>query len=77
MRDPLLALSLAAAVTSAWVVPLMGRALRDEGHLVTTASCALDGQRLLVEQSFDLLIIDYRMPATPTSTTTASSAAAR
>ena len=44
------------------ILKTLGRALRDEGHLVTTASCALDGQRLLVEQSFDLLIIDYRMP---------------
>ncbi len=44
------------------ILKTLGRALRDEGHLVTTASRALDGQRLLVEQSFDLLIIDYRMP---------------
>ncbi len=44
------------------ILKTLGRALRDDGHLVTTASRALDGQRLLVEQSFDLLIIDYRMP---------------
>ena len=44
------------------ILKTLGRALRDEGHVVTTASRALDGQRLLVEQSFDLLIIDYRMP---------------
>jgi two-component system, NtrC family, response regulator AtoC len=44
------------------ILKTLGRALRDEGHLVTTASRALGGQRLLVEQSFDLLIIDYRMP---------------
>ena len=44
------------------ILKTLGRALRDEGHLVTTAARALDGQRLLVEQSFDLLIIDYRMP---------------
>ncbi len=44
------------------ILKTLGRALRDEGHHVTTASRALDGQRLLVEQSFDLLVIDYRMP---------------
>ncbi len=44
------------------ILKTLGRALRDEGHLVTTAARALDGQRLLVEHSFDLLIIDYRMP---------------
>ena len=44
------------------ILKTLGRALRDDGHLVTTAARALDGQRLLVEQSFDLLIIDYRMP---------------
>ncbi len=44
------------------IVKTLGRALREEGHLVTTTSRAVDGQRLLAEQSFDLLIIDYRMP---------------
>jgi len=44
------------------ILKTLGRALRDEGHDVTTASRALDGQRLLAEQAFDLLIIDYRMP---------------
>ena len=44
------------------ILKTLGRALRDEGHDVTTASRALDGQRLLTEQAFDLLIIDYRMP---------------
>ena len=44
------------------ILKTLGRALRDEGHHVTTASRALEGQRLLAEQSFDLLIIDYRMP---------------
>ena len=44
------------------ILKTLGRALRDEGHDVTTASRALDGQRLLAEQVFDLLIIDYRMP---------------
>jgi two-component system NtrC family response regulator len=44
------------------ILKTLGRALRDDGHLVTTASRALDGQRLLAEQAFDLLVIDYRMP---------------
>jgi two-component system NtrC family response regulator len=44
------------------ILKTLGRALRDEGHDVTTAARALDGQRLLAEQAFDLLIIDYRMP---------------
>ena len=44
------------------IVKTLGRALRDDGHHVTTTSQALEGQRLLAEQSFDLLIIDYRMP---------------
>ncbi len=44
------------------ILKTLGRALRDEGHLVTTAANARDGQRLLVEHSFDLLVIDYRMP---------------
>ncbi len=44
------------------ILKTLGRALRDEGHDVTTAARALDGQRLLAEEAFDLLIIDYRMP---------------
>ena len=44
------------------IVKTLGRALREEGHLVTTTSRAVDGQRLLAEHSFDLLVIDYRMP---------------
>ncbi len=44
------------------ILKTLGRALRDDGHLVTTAARALEGQRLLADQSFDLLIIDYRMP---------------
>ncbi|MBL8137884.1 MAG: sigma-54-dependent Fis family transcriptional regulator [Acidobacteria bacterium] len=44
------------------ILKTLGRALRDEGHDVTTASRALDGERLLAEQAFDVLIIDYRMP---------------
>jgi two-component system, NtrC family, response regulator AtoC len=44
------------------ILKTLGRALRDDGHSVTTASRALEGQRLLAEQSFDLVVIDYRMP---------------
>ena len=44
------------------ILKTLGRALRDDGHDVTTASRALEGQRLLAERSFDLVVIDYRMP---------------
>jgi len=44
------------------ILKTLGRALRDDGHDVSTAARAVEGQRLLAEQVFDLLIIDYRMP---------------
>ena len=44
------------------IVKTLGRALRDDGHDVTTTSRALEAERLLAGQSFDLLVIDYRMP---------------
>jgi DNA-binding NtrC family response regulator len=40
----------------------LGRALRDEGHEVVTASNAPEGERRLAERGFDLLIVDNRMP---------------
>jgi DNA-binding NtrC family response regulator len=44
------------------ILKTLGRALRDEGHEVVTASNGKDAQRLLAERSFDLLIIDFLMP---------------
>jgi two-component system, NtrC family, response regulator AtoC len=40
----------------------LGRALRDEGHEVATASSAAEAQRLLSSRPFDVLVIDNRMP---------------
>ena len=44
------------------ILKTLGRALRDDGHEVVTASNAKDAARLLSERSFDLLIIDFLMP---------------
>jgi DNA-binding NtrC family response regulator len=44
------------------ILKTIGRALRDEGHDVVTTPRALEAQRLLMERSFDLLVIDYLMP---------------
>ena len=44
------------------ILKTLGRALRDEGHEVVTASNAKEAARLLSERSFDLLIIDFLMP---------------
>ena len=44
------------------ILKTLGRALRDDGHEVVTASNAKDASRLLSERSFDLLIIDFLMP---------------
>jgi DNA-binding NtrC family response regulator len=44
------------------ILKTLGRALRDDGHEVVTASNARDASRLLAERSFDLLIIDFLMP---------------
>jgi DNA-binding NtrC family response regulator len=44
------------------ILKTLGRALRDDGHEVVTASNGKDAQRLLGERSFDLLIIDFLMP---------------
>ena len=40
----------------------LGSALRDEGHEVVEAGGALEAQRLLAQQPFDVLVIDNRMP---------------
>ena len=44
------------------ILKTLGRALRDDGHEVTTASNARQASQLLSERSFDLLIIDFLMP---------------
>jgi DNA-binding NtrC family response regulator len=44
------------------ILKTLGRALREEGHDVVTTASALEAQRLLVDRSFDLLVIDYLMP---------------
>jgi DNA-binding response OmpR family regulator len=44
------------------ILKTLGRALRDDGHEVVTASNARDATRLLSERSFDLLVIDFLMP---------------
>jgi DNA-binding NtrC family response regulator len=44
------------------ILKTLGRALREEGHDVVTTPSATEAQRLLVERSFDLLVIDYLMP---------------
>ena len=40
----------------------LGRALREEGHEVVATSKACEAQRLLAESTFDVLVIDHRMP---------------
>jgi two-component system response regulator AtoC len=44
------------------ILKTLGRALRDDGHEVITASNAREATRLLSERSIDLLIIDFLMP---------------
>ena len=44
------------------ILKTLGRALRDDGHEVITASNAKDAARLLSERSIDLLVIDFLMP---------------
>jgi DNA-binding NtrC family response regulator len=44
------------------ILKTLARALREEGHDVVTTPSANEAQRLLVERSFDLLVIDYLMP---------------
>ncbi|HEX6163867.1 MAG TPA: sigma-54 dependent transcriptional regulator [Vicinamibacterales bacterium] len=44
------------------ILKTLGRALRDDGHEVITASNAKEAARLLSERSVDLLVIDFLMP---------------
>ncbi|MFI5005940.1 MAG: sigma-54-dependent transcriptional regulator [Solirubrobacterales bacterium] len=40
----------------------LGRALREAGHDVVATSKSCEAQRLLAESTFDVLVIDHRMP---------------
>ena len=44
------------------ILKTLGRALREEGHDVTATSSASEAQRLLSERSFDVFVVDHRMP---------------
>jgi DNA-binding NtrC family response regulator len=44
------------------ILKTIGRALRDEGHEVVTASNGNDATRLLAQKAFDLMVIDFLMP---------------
>jgi DNA-binding NtrC family response regulator len=44
------------------ILKALGRALRDEGHEVVAAGGAREAQRLLASRTFDLLVVDNRMP---------------
>jgi DNA-binding NtrC family response regulator len=44
------------------ILKTLGRALEEEGHEVVTTPKALEGERLLSERPFDVLVVDNRMP---------------
>jgi len=44
------------------ILKTLGRALREEGHDVTATASASEAQRLLSERSFDVFVVDNRMP---------------
>jgi two-component system response regulator AtoC len=44
------------------ILKALGRALRDEGHEVVATSSAREAQRLLSGRTFDLFVVDNRMP---------------
>ncbi|MDP2319948.1 MAG: sigma-54 dependent transcriptional regulator [Acidobacteriota bacterium] len=44
------------------ILKTLGRALRDDGHEVTTAANAREASRCPNERAFDLLVIDFLMP---------------
>jgi two-component system, NtrC family, response regulator AtoC len=44
------------------ILRALARALRDAGHEVVTTTSAREGERLLGTRSFDLLVVDNRMP---------------
>jgi DNA-binding NtrC family response regulator len=54
--------SVLLADDEAGILKTLGRALREDGHEVVTTSSAAEAQRLLSERSFDLFVVDHRMP---------------
>jgi DNA-binding NtrC family response regulator len=44
------------------ILKALGRALRDAGHAVVETTSPRQGQRLLAERSFDVLLVDNMMP---------------
>src|SRR4029079_18026052 len=44
------------------ILKALGRALRDAGHAVVETTSPRQAQRLLAEQSFDVLLVDNMMP---------------
>ncbi len=44
------------------ILKTLGRALREDGHAVATTSSASEAARLLGDRSFDVFVVDYRMP---------------
>jgi DNA-binding NtrC family response regulator len=44
------------------ILKTLGRALREDGHQVTAVSTSAGAQQLLSERTFDVLVVDYRMP---------------
>ncbi len=44
------------------ILKTLGRALREDGHDVTATASASEAQRLLSERSFDVFVVDHRMP---------------
>jgi DNA-binding NtrC family response regulator len=46
------------------ILKALGRALREEGHDVVATASPREARRLLADRSFDLLVVDNRMPET-------------
>lgn len=44
------------------ILKALARALREEGYEVTTTTSAAEAQRLLSDRTFDLFVVDHRMP---------------
>jgi two-component system NtrC family response regulator len=44
------------------ILKTLGRALRADGHEVTTTTSGVEAARLLGERPFDVLVVDHRMP---------------
>ncbi len=44
------------------ILKTLGGALREDGHAVATTASAVEAERLLGDHSFDVFVVDYRMP---------------